>query len=112
MPEKRNRRTVWTVATKPYSGAHFAAYPPELIEPCILAGCPEGGTVLDPFAGTGTTLQVAREHNRNAIGLDLSMAYIRDCAMERLQLRQLKEWGNGTKATANTEGLVLFSDSF
>lgn len=106
----RNRRTVWTMATKPYSGAHFAAYPPELIEPCILAGCPEGGMVLDPFAGTGTTLQVARQYNRNAIGLDLSMTYIQECAMERLQLRQLREWGNGKQAEVNFSELPLFGE--
>ena len=55
----RNRRSVWTVATRPFSGAHFAVFPPALIEPCILAGCPPGGTVLDPFMGSGTTAQVA-----------------------------------------------------
>ena len=55
----RNKRSVWTVATQPYSGAHFATFPPALIEPCILAGCPIGGTVLDPFGGAGTTGLVA-----------------------------------------------------
>ena len=68
----RNKRSVWTVATQPYSGAHFATYPPKLIEPCILAGCPVGGTVLDPFAGSGTTLQVAVAHNRHAVGIELN----------------------------------------
>lgn len=72
----RNRRSVWTVATVPYSGAHFATFPPALIEPCILAGCPEGGTVLDPFNGSGTTGAVACAHNRNYIGIDLSADYI------------------------------------
>ena len=71
-----NRRSVWTVATKPYSGAHFAVMPSDLVEPCIKAGCPEGGTVLDPFAGSGTTLAVAASLGRNAIGCELNPAYI------------------------------------
>jgi site-specific DNA-methyltransferase (adenine-specific) len=72
----RNRRSVWTVTTKPYSGAHFAVMPSNLVEPCIKAGCPEGGTVLDPFAGSGTTLAVAAELGRNAIGCELNPEYI------------------------------------
>jgi len=71
----RNRRTVWTVATKPYPEAHFATYPPDLIEPCILAGCPEGGTVLDPFSGSGTTGAVACPLGRNYIGCELNPEY-------------------------------------
>lgn len=73
---RRNRRSVWTVTTKPYSGAHFAVMPPDLVEPCVLAGCPEGGIVLDPFAGSGTTLAVAAALGRNAIGCELNPAYI------------------------------------
>src|SRR4030095_2322408 len=65
--EDRNRRSVWTIATAPYPEAHFATYPPELIKPCILAGCPAGGVVLDPFAGSGTTGKVALELGRKAI---------------------------------------------
>ena len=72
----RNRRSVWTVNTKPYRGAHFATFPPKLIEPCILAGCPAGGTVLDPFGGSGTTGQVAVEHGRSAILCELNAEYI------------------------------------
>ena len=72
----RNRRSVWTVSTKPYSGAHFAVYPPELIRPCIRAGCPEGGTVLDPFNGSGTTGAVATQENRQYIGIELNPEYI------------------------------------
>ena len=72
----RNRRSVWTVTTKPYSGAHFAVMPAALVEPCIKAGCPEGGTVLDPFAGSGTTLAVAAELGRNGIGCELNPEYI------------------------------------
>lgn len=73
--EKRNKRDVWTVATYPYSEAHFATFPPKLVEPCILAGCPEGGTVLDPFTGSGTTGMVALRHGRNFIGIDLNPEY-------------------------------------
>lgn len=72
----RNKRTVWTVATHPYSGAHFAVFPPKLIEPCILAGCPVGGTVLDPFGGSGTTGQVAIKHRRKAILIELNPEYV------------------------------------
>ena len=74
--EKRNKRSVWAVATQSYSEAHFATYPPELIKPCILAGCPEGGTVLDPFGGSGTTAQVASNLNRNAILCELNPEYV------------------------------------
>ena len=75
-PESRNRRSVWTITTKPYSGAHFAVMPADLVEPCIKAGCPEGGTVLDPFAGSGTTLAVAAELGRSGIGCELNPEYI------------------------------------
>ncbi|QCP87170.1 site-specific DNA-methyltransferase [Cereibacter sphaeroides] len=68
----RNRRSVWTVTTKPYSGAHFATFPPQLIEPCILAGAPVGGVVLDPFGGSGTTGGVALKHGRKAILCELN----------------------------------------
>ena len=74
--EKRNKRSVWTVATKSFKGAHFATFPINLIEPCVLAGCPEGGTVLDPFGGSGTTGIVANNHNRNAILIELNKQYI------------------------------------
>jgi len=73
---KKNKRSVWTVNTKSYKGAHFATFPPDLIRPCILAGCPTGGTVLDPFGGSGTTAQVALENDRNAILCELSEEYI------------------------------------
>ena len=72
----RNKRTVWSVNTKPYAGAHFATFPPELIRPCILAGCPKGGVVLDPFGGSGTTAAVATEEGRNAILCELNPEYI------------------------------------
>src|SRR5690606_22142763 len=73
--DTRNRRSVWTVATKPFKGAHFATFPPDLIEPCVLAGCPAGGTVLDPFGGAGTTGLVAIRNNRNAILCELNPEY-------------------------------------
>lgn len=74
--ETRNKRTVWTVATHPYSDAHFACFPPKLIEPCILAGCQIGGTVLDPFSGSGTTGMVALRHGRKYIGIELNPEYV------------------------------------
>lgn len=71
----RNKRSVWTVATHAFPDAHFATFPPALIEPCILAGCPVGGTVLDPFGGAGTTGLVADRHGRNAILIELNPEY-------------------------------------
>ena len=85
----RNKRSVWTVPTQPFPEAHFAVYPPALITPCILAGCPVGGTVLDPFAGSGTTLLVATQHHRKAIGIELNPEYI-EIAKRRLNSVQLK----------------------
>ena len=73
---KKNKRSVWTITTKPYKEAHFATFPTDLIEPCVLAGCPEGGTVLDPFGGSGTTGLVASKHNRNAVLCELNEGYI------------------------------------
>ena len=72
----RNKRTVWTVATQPFSGAHFAVFPPKLIEPMVLAGSAEGDTVLDPFAGSGTTGMVALRHGRSFIGCELNREYV------------------------------------
>ena len=74
--ETRNRRSVWTVATRPYSGAHFAVFPPALIEPCILAGSRLGEIVLDPFMGSGTTAQVAQQLGRQYIGCELNPQYL------------------------------------
>jgi DNA modification methylase len=75
--ENRNKRSVWTVTTKPYSGAHFATFPPDLIEPCILAGAPEGGIVLDPFMGSGTTAHTALRAGRQYVGCELNGEYIK-----------------------------------
>lgn len=71
----KNRRDVWTVSTRPYKGAHFATFPPELIEPCILAGSRPGGTVLDPFIGSGTTAEVAHRLGRECVGIELNPDY-------------------------------------
>lgn len=79
----RNKRSVWTVTTKSFKGAHFATYPPDLIEPCILAGYPNGGTVLDPFFGAGTTGLVAQQNGRNWVGCELNPEYA-DIAERRI----------------------------
>ena len=73
----RNKRSVWKIPTKPFSGAHFATFPEALIRPMIIAGCPQGGVVLDPFAGAGTTVIVAEQENRNGIGIELNAEYIK-----------------------------------
>lgn len=72
----RNKRSVWTIPTRPYSGAHFATFPIKLIEPCVLAGCPVGGLILDPFGGSGTTAIVALNNQRRAVLCELSADYI------------------------------------
>jgi DNA modification methylase len=82
-PIGRNKRNVWTVTTKPFKDAHFATFPKDLIEPCIKAGCPEGGLVLDPFGGSGTTGIVAAQNNRNAVLIELNQKYI-DIAKKRI----------------------------
>ena len=71
----RNRRSVWTVPSKPYAGAHFAVFPPKLIEPCVLAGSKPGDIVLDPFMGSGTTAEVALVHGRQYVGCELNPSY-------------------------------------
>ena len=85
--EKRNKRSVWTVTTKPYKEAHFATFPKDLIEPCVLAGSPEGGVVLDPFGGSGTTAQVADGFNRDSILCELSQDYV-EIMKKRLNIGQ------------------------
>jgi len=82
--ETRNKRDVWTVTTRPFKGAHFATFPPQLIEPCILAGCPPDGTVLDPFFGAGTTGLVSQQHGRNWIGCELNAEYA-EIASKRIE---------------------------
>lgn len=83
--ETKNKRSVWTVTTKPYEGAHFAVFPTDLIEPCILAGAPVGGIVLDPFMGSGTTAQVSQNLNRQYLGCELNLDY------ESLQKKRLRQ---------------------
>jgi DNA modification methylase len=73
--DKRNRRDVWTIASKPFKGAHFAVMPEALVEPCVLAGSAEGDTVLDPFTGSGTVAVVALQHGRNFVGTELNPEY-------------------------------------
>ena len=83
--DKANKRSVWTVTTKPYAGAHFAVFPSDLIEPCILAGAPIGGIVLDPFMGSGTTAQVAQNLGRQYIGCELNPDY---CQLQNIRTAQ------------------------
>jgi DNA modification methylase len=80
----KNARSVWTIPTQGYPGAHFATWPEKLVERILLAGCPEGGVCLDPFAGSGTTLQVARRLGRRSVGVELNADYCRMIG-ERLQ---------------------------
>jgi DNA modification methylase len=83
--EYKNKRSVWSVSPKPYAGAHFAVFPSDLIEPCILAGAPVGGIVLDPFMGSGTTAQVAQNLGRKYIGCELNPAY---CELQNIRTAQ------------------------
>ncbi|MHB2060265.1 DNA-methyltransferase [Pseudomonas monsensis] len=75
MPTERNKRSVWTVATHSFKGAHFATFPPDLIRPCVLAGAPRGGVVLDPFGGAGTTSLVSMQEGRRSIICELNPEY-------------------------------------
>jgi DNA modification methylase len=79
VPDMKNKRSVWTINTKPYKGAHCANFPPDLIEPCILAGSRPGDIVLDPFMGSGTTAQVASQHGRRYLGCELNPEYKQLC---------------------------------
>jgi len=90
----RNKRDVWFVSTKPYKGAHYATFPPDLITPCILAGAPECGIVFDPFCGSGTTVATAIQLGRRGVGLDLSMKYLQENAKERINKAKMPlfEW--------------------
>lgn len=88
----RNRRSVWTVATRPYKGAHFATFPPALIDPCVLAGSRPGDIVLDPFMGSGTTAAVALQHGRQYLGCELNPAYqpLQDARVESVFAEQFE----------------------
>lgn len=81
----RNRRSVWTIATRPFPDAHFATFPPDLIRPCVLAGCPVGGVVLDPFFGTGTVGVVCAEEGRRYLGIEINPDYV---AMARSRIQE------------------------
>lgn len=94
-PYVRNRRSVWSIPTKPYAEAHFATFPPDLIRPCILAGCPENGIVLDPFFGSGTTGQVCVEENRKYLGIELNPEYAQ-MAMRRIAITYPKDSGQAS----------------
>jgi DNA modification methylase len=102
VPTHRNRRSVWTVSTKPFKGAHFATFPPDLIEPCILAGCPPQGTVLDPFGGAGTTGLVARRTGRSAVLIELNQEYA-DMARARIDAPIVKPKAKKTAANDNRQ---------
>jgi site-specific DNA-methyltransferase (cytosine-N4-specific) len=84
----RNRRSVWSIATQPFPEAHFAVMPEALVEPCVLAGCPVGGTVLDPFTGSGTVGVVACRYGREFVGIELNPQYV---AMAE---RRIAPWAN------------------
>ena len=86
--ETRNRRSVWTVQTRPFKGAHFAVFPPELIEPCILAGTKEGDIVIDPFGGSQTVGYICKKHSRRYIGIDIKAEYL-DLGPERIGRQEL-----------------------
>jgi DNA modification methylase len=74
---------VWTISNKPFRGAHFATFPPDLVQPCILAGSPIGGVVLDPFFGSGTVGVVAKQEGRDFIGIDINKDY---CNLARIRI--------------------------
>jgi DNA modification methylase len=98
----RNKRSVWTVTTQPFKEAHFATFPPALIEPCILAGCPVGGTVLDPFGGAGTTGLVADRHGRDAILIELNPSYA-EMARKRIEA---DKWNTEKRTIPMFEGVA------
>ena len=88
IPLLRNKRDVWQINSVPYKGAHFAAYPPKLVETCLLAGCPQDGIVLDPFLGSGTTAAVAKQMGRHYIGIELNPDY---CALAEQRIGGVTE---------------------
>ena len=90
LTDTRNKRSVWTVTTKPYKGAHYATFPPDLIKPMILAGCPKGGIVFDPFVGSGTTVATAIKLGRKGIGIDLNIKYLTENARQRIAEAQMQ----------------------
>jgi DNA modification methylase len=105
---KRNRRSVWTVTTKPFKGAHFATFPPDLIQPCILAGCPRGGIVLDLFGGAGTTGLVAERLGLDSILIELNEGY---CQMARDRIRADRGKVECSVPEAGRDSGPLFEDA-
>lgn len=106
----KNRRSVWTIPTRPYKGAHFATFPTALIEPCVLAGSREGDTVLDPFSGSGTTGQVCIETDRHYLGIELNREYI-DLSRSRLQAA-LEEKGGSTPGSHDLTNSSMLSPTY
>ena len=92
----RNKRDVWSVSTRGFKGAHFATFPEKLIEPCVLAGCREGGVILDPFAGSGTTGKVAKDNGRAFIGIELNPEY-GELAAKRMGSNLFVNYGRAKK---------------
>lgn len=105
-PETRNRRSVWTVNTRPYKGAHFATFPTALIEPCVLAGSRVGDIVLDPFSGSGTTGQVCIETGRQYLGIELNQEYI-ELSRQRIQAAIRTQGGPKETSHAPTNNSML-----
>tara|TARA_Y100001970_G_scaffold282382_1_gene395129 strand:+ start:21190 stop:22167 length:978 start_codon:yes stop_codon:yes gene_type:complete len=99
--DKKNKRSVWKVTTKPYKDAHFAVYPPELIEPCILAGSRKGDIILDPFMGSGTTAMVAKQLGRYYIGCELNEDY-RELIEKRVTVNKVEQ----NASHSETNGLI------
>jgi len=98
----RNKRTVWTIPTVPFSAAHFAVYPPELIRPCVLAGSRTGDTILDPFSGSGTTGMVATQEGRKYIGIDLNKDYL-DLSLATRFRQPVLDFGSLVSSTERKE---------
>lgn len=90
-PLGKAKRCVWSIPTKPFTGKHYAVYPPKLIETPIKAGCPKGGIVLDPFMGSGTMALVAQRLGRNFVGIDLNPSYIKMAKAAPMRARAAAE---------------------
>lgn len=101
---RRNKRDVWTIATAGYKGAHLAVFPEKLVTPCILAGCPEGGCVLDPFAGSGTTGAVAKKLRRHFIGIEISTEY-HALAVNRIEETEAEKEREDSASLSKTDEL-------
>lgn len=108
-PLGKNKRSVWRIPVRSFPGAHFAVFPPELVKPCILAGCPKGGTVLDPFGGSGTTGVVAESLDRNAILIELNPAYV-EMQKTRARLRDVLGYAARRTPSSEDQGMLMFPD--